>query len=882
MRWYQRFFRREITERQLDAELRFHLDQRISDLVASGMTPEEAYRRARLEFGGLDQVKEECREVGAAHFVETVIQDVRYGLRMSARNLGFSVVAVLTLALGIGANTAIFSYVNALLLRPPSGVTESGKLLEVWNRLPDGGYLQHSYPDYVYYRDHSGVFSGLAAYSSDPERVSWRVGGETELIAGQLVSGNFFSVLRVTPALGRSFLPEEDQVPLRNPVVVLNHTFWRNRLGSDVGVVGKSLTLNGHSFNVVGVAPSNFNGIETGFIPDFWVPITMQGQIAPAMDLLANRTGYWLFVVGRPNAGVTLDQAQASLSVLEKQLAQEFPKSNKGWDAAVMPMVGMPPEFRGFAVPFTALLMAVVGLVLLIACANAANLLLAKAARRSREMAVRSALGAGRGRIIRQMLTESAVLSLAAGVVALWLSALAGPLLLKLKPAMLSFINIQLPVDWRVLAFTLLVSLLAGFAFGLAPALGSSKVDVISRLKEETIGSHAGGRVRSVLVTAQVALCTVLLIGAGLCLRSLMSAASVDPGFQVNNRLVVTFDLGMLGYSETSGRTFYDRLVEDVKALPGVRSATVANHLPLGFASMGTAVGIEGYQPPPGLPGIPIGFMGVGPGYFHTLGTPLLRGREFSRQDNDTSPGVAIINEAMAQRYWPGQDPIGKELFLTFGKRQRLEIVGVAATGKYQNLREDSQPFMFRPFFQVYEPQAVLAVQTAGDPKPILAAVQREIHKLDANLPALDAETLAQYMSIPLFIARITGTLLGTFGLLALVLAAVGLSGVVAYFASLRTREIGVHLALGADRRDVLMLVLKQGMRLSLVGVVIGLAAALGVSRLLSSLLYGIRATDPVTYVGVALMLTGVTMLASYIPARRATKVDPMVALRYE
>jgi predicted permease len=702
------------------------------------------------------------------------------------------------------------------------------------------------------------------------------------LIEGQLVSGNFFSVLGVKPALGRSFLPEEDQIPLRNPVVVLNDTFWRSRLGSDVRVIGRSLTLNGYSFSVVGVAPANFSGIETGFVPDFWVPIMMQRQISPAMDLLTNRTGYWLFLVGRPDPGVTLDQAQANLSVLEKQLAQAFPKSNKGWDAAVMPVVGIPPEFREFAVPFTALLMAVVGLILLIACANAANLLLAKAARRSREMAVRSALGAGRGRIIRQMLTESAMLSLTAGVVALWLSVLAGPLLLKLKPAMLSFIDIQLPVDWRVLAFTLLVSLLAGFAFGLAPALGSSKVDVISRLQEETTGSHAGGRIRNVLVTGQIAVCTVLLIGAGLCLHSLTSAASVDRGFQVNNRLVVTLDLDILGYSESRGRAFYDQLVQDVKRLLGVRSATVANHLPLGFASMATVVAIDGYQPSPGLPGIPIGFMGVGPGYFHTMGTPLLHGREFSRQDNDTSAGVAIINEAMAQRYWPGHDPIGKQIFLTFGKRQRLEIVGVAATGKYRNLREEPQPFMFRPFSQVYEPQAVLAVQTAGDPTLMLATVEREIHKLDANLPVLDAETLAQYMSIPLFVARITGTLLGAFGLLALVLAAVGLSGVVAYFVSLRTREIGVHLALGAERGDVLKLVVKQGMRLSVAGVIIGLAAALVVSRLLSSLLYGIRPTDPVTYIAVAFLLSVVTLLASYIPARRATKVDPMVALRYE
>lgn len=474
------------------------------------------------------------------------------------------------------------------------------------------------------------------------------------------------------------------------------------------------------------------------------------------------------------------------------------------------------------------------------------------------------------------------MLSLAAGMVALGLSVFSGPLLLKLKPPMLSFVNIQLPLDWRVLAFTLLVSLLAGFAFGVAPALRSSKVDVVSRLKEEATGSPAKNRLRNVLVTGQVAVCTILLVGAGLCLRSLASAGSVDPGFQISNRLVVTLDLDILGYSENRGREFYNQVIDKVEALPGVDSATVANHLPLGFASMATVVTINGYQPPPGLPGIPIGFVGVGPAYFHTLGIPLLSGRDFNRQDNQASPGVAIINEAMARRYWPGQNPVGKQMSLAFGKRSPLEIVGVVATGKYRSLQEENQPFLFRPFAQAYEAQAALVVQTTGDPKTMLSTVERAIQAVDPNLPVLDAETLAQYMSIPLFLPRFTGTLLGVFGVLALLLAALGLAGVVAYYVGLRTREFGVHMALGAEPRDVLALVVKQGMWVSLAGVLIGLIAALGVSRVLSDLLFGIRPTDPATYIGVALVLTATMLLACYLPARRATKVDPMVALRYE
>jgi len=702
------------------------------------------------------------------------------------------------------------------------------------------------------------------------------------LIMGQLVSGNFFSVLGVKPILGRAFLPEEDQVPLRNPVVVLNHKFWQQRLGSDLGVIGKTLIFNGHSFNVVGVAPAHFDGIEAISEPDFWTPIMMQRQIAPEMDLLANRTGYWLFVAGRPKPGITPEQVQADLSVLEKQLAQAFPNTNKGWDAAVVPVTGLPPDFRGFAGPLMAILMTVVGLVLLIACANLANLLLARASRRTREMAIRSALGAGRGRIIRQMLTESAMLSLAAGVVALGLSVLAGPLLLRLKPPMLSFVTIQLPVDWRVLAFTLAVSLLAGFAFGVAPALRSSRVDVVSRLKDETAGSPGRSRLLSVLVTGQVAVCAVLLIGAGLCLRSLMSAGSADPGFRVNNRLVVTLDLDILGYSETSGRAFYNQLVDSLEGLPGVQSASIANHLPLGFANMATSVTVDGYQPPPGRPGFPVGFVGVGPGYFRTMGIPFLHGREFTRQDNDTSPGVAIINQAMAQRYWPGQSPVGKQIGLAYGKQKRLEIVGVVATGKYRSLQEEDQPFMFRPFSQVYEAQAAVVVQTAGDPRRMLAPVEHAIHAVDPNLPVLDEETLAQYMSIPLFLPRFIGILLGVFAVLALLLAALGLLGVVAHYVGLRTREIGVRMALGAEPKVVLELVVKQGMRLSLAGVLFGLVAALGVSRVLSGMLFGIRPTDPITYIGVALLLTTTMLLACYLPARRATKVDPMVALRHE
>src|SRR5438105_252445 len=415
-------------------------------------------------------------------------------------------------------------------------------------------------PTYVYYRDHSQAFSGLLAYSSDPTNVSWSTAGQAHLIYGQLVSGNFFTVLGVRPVLGRVFVPEEDGTPGRAAVVVLSHAFWEQHLGSDPAVVGKTLTLNGHSYTIVGVAPASFRGLETGLGPDFWAPITMQHEIAPGNDLLANRNAYWVFLVGRVKPGVTSRQAQAEMSVLTRQLTQAYPRGNKAWDAAISSIVGVAPEFREFVVPFTALLMAGVGLVLLIACANAANLLLAQASGRVREMAIRSALGAERSRLIRQVLTESILLSLAAGGVGFLLAIWSSPLLLRLKPAMLSFITLDLQPDWRIIGFTLFASLLTGFVFGLAPALRSSKVDVVSRLKGESHGGFAKRSLRGALVVIQVAVCLVLLVSAGLCLRSLLNAQSIDPGFQIDNRLVVSLNVQILGYPESRGRAFYQPL----------------------------------------------------------------------------------------------------------------------------------------------------------------------------------------------------------------------------------------------------------------------------------------------------------------------------------
>src|ERR1700722_3002031 len=877
-------FKRSAVEGELDEELQFHFEQQVQKHVRSGLTREEAMRRARLEFGGADQIKEECRDARGIHLLEIFLQDLRYGLRILARSPGFVAIAVLTLALGIGANATIFSFIDALLLHPPSGIVETGRLVSVWNRTANGQQMQFSYPDYLYFRDHNQVFSDFIAYSSDPMQASWTQAGHSSLIYVRLASANYFSTLGVKAFTGRGFFADEDNVPGKHPVVVLSRRFWQERMGSDPGIVGKTLTLNARTFTVVGVAPADFSDLEPGFQADAWAPISMQKELAPGMDLLGERTGYWIFVVGRLKAGVSPKQAQANASVLAQQLAVDHPDTNKGWDAVISPLTGLDPEIRGNAVAFGTLLMVLVALVLLIACANAANLLLARASPPRHETAIPAALGAKRSRIVCQVLTESILLSLMAGFVGILISIWAGPLILALKPSMLSFIKLDLPLDWRLIVFTLVISTATGVIFGLAPALNCSKVDVISQLKDETLGSHRKSRFSNALIVIQVALCVVLLIGASLCLRSLWNARSIDPGFEVIKRLAVSLDLRILGYSDARGKVFYSQLLERLRALPGVRSASATDYLPLGFEATTQGIVIEG-EPPDKMKGIGVGAMSVGPDYFKTMGIPLLEGREFSNHDNELTPAVIIVNEALAHQLFPGQNVIGKRLSTgRDSNQQRIwsEIVGVVKTGKYRSLRETSKPFLYHAFFQAFDSRATIVVESTGDPRSQLPAVRGVIQSLDPALPIIESQTMSDYMKVPLFPAHITGVLLSVFGGVALVLTMVGLYGVIAYSIVKRTREIGIRVALGANRRDVLRLVLGQGLKLTLAGAAIGLLGALAVTRLIQDLLYGVSATDPTAFAVVTILLALVALAACYIPARRAMRVDPMDALRYE
>ena len=825
--------------------------------------------------------------------METLIHDARYAVRMLTKSPGFSALIILLLALGIGANTTIFGVINAVLLRPPD-VDHASQLVDVFEHDKTRGngfdaFLPLNYPDYLYFRDHNSVFLGFTASGGDDLNVTWSRNSQGEAIHGQLVAANFFSVLSVKPEHGRIFLPDEDRAPGTAPVVMISHAFWQQSLGGDPNVVSRPINLNGTSFTIVGVVPPSFHGVTIGITPDVWVPINMHKAIQPALDI-QNRHSYWLVATGRLKRGVTLQEAQAEMLVLAQQLASAYPDSNKDKDARAYATSLIPGPYRGFVALFGAALLAVVSLVLVIACANAANMLLARASGRRQEMAIRSALGASRWRLVRQTLAESVLLAGLGGIAGLALAGAVVPLLMKLKPSSLP-VSLDAPMDFHVMAFTLAAAMVTGIGFGLAPALHGSRLDLAPQLKD---GAPGGGRVksrlRSALVVAQVTVCLVLLIGAGLCLRSLANAQSLDPGFDMKNGLIASLDLGTYGYSEARGRVLYRNLLERVSALPGVQAASLADMMPLGTSERLEGFQIEGTPAPPTRPGErPANLVDstfVAPGYFRTMGIPILNGRDFDERDNESAPAVVIINEEMARRDWPGQNPIGRHLIQGDANdaksRKLFEVVGVVKTGKYRTIGEDPRPFLYHPVWQNYVARVHVVARAQGDAGAVVAGIRDALKGLDPNLAVADVQTVSQWMQLPLFPARAAGLLLGIFGGIALLIATTGLYGVMAYVVSQRIREVGIRMALGARARDVVRMIVLQGMRLTLVGVGLGLIGAFAVTRLLSSLLYGIRPTDFLTFAGVSLLLAGIALLASYLPARRAAKVDPIVALRYE
>jgi predicted permease len=822
-----------------------------------------------------------------------MFQDLKFGVRILLKHKGFTAVAVLTLALGIGANTAIFSLTNALLLRSLP-VPQPEQLVTVSRG--DGSGEPLSYPDFVALRERNEALSGLAA--SHFAEVSFGNGSRSEMLRGELVSSDYFDVLRLQPALGRGFLPEEERSA--QPVVVLSHGLWQSRFGGKAQIIGQTITLHRQQYTVIGVAPAGFNGMTEMFRTDLWLPLRMLPQARPMFQTsLSNRHAQVFAAIGRLKSGVQLQQAQTSLETINRQIEiAEPPPAEQRRDAdedrslklAHPQGIGL-PHFRRRAQIAAGLLFVVVGIVLLIACANVANLLLARAAVRRKEIAVRLALGASRFRLMRQLLTESALLGLLGAGAGLLLAFWINRVLMSLKPPMPESwgFRLDLQLDPLVLGFTLLLALAVSLLFGLVPALAASKPDVVPALKDEMSTGARRGRfrrfnLRNTLVVTQLAVSLVLLIAAGLFIRSLRQMQNVDPGFQTENRLALSFNLDQEGYDDAKGQEFARQLLERVRALPGVQSAAAANYLPLGFMALAEPVTIDGRATSPdSLPPMAAA-QRIGLDYFRTMGTPFVRGRDFTPRDSANAPAVAIINETMARRFFPDEDPIGKRLRIgnPESNPQLREVIGVVKDTLIRSIGEEPMPVTYRPLAQQHSQWLTLVAHTAGNPKVLLPALRHEVQTLDENLPVQEIKTLDEIVAFSFWPMRMGAGLVGAFGLLGLLLASVGLYGVMSYAVAARTREIGVRMALGAERNDVLRLVVGQGLRVALFGVGAGLLLAFAVTRVLQRFLFGIGAADPLTFACVAALLTLVALLACYLPARRAAKVDPLVALRCE
>ena len=828
--------------------------------------------------------------------IGTLFQDIRYSARMLLKHPTFTLVAVLSLAVGIGANTAIFSLAKSLLF-PALPFADVARLVDVHDESSNHrGPLSVSYPAYRNYRDENNVFESLLCWGRLP--LSLSTGEAAEQAFGIIVSGNYFTTLGVRPAQGRFFLPEEDETPGTHAVAVISHRFWQRRFGGGREIVGRIVTLNGTPFTIIGVAPEKFTSTMPVFAPDVWVPLMMQEQVMPTSSWLEARNAEWLEMTGRLKEGVSVEQAQANISQLTRNYAAAYPDVNRGegepernrGGIELVAVGSLPREERLALAGFLGLLLAVVSLVLLIACANLTSLLLVRATARRREIAVRLALGASRFRLVRHLLTESILLCLVSGALGLLFAFWMIDLLLAFKPAIEVPIELNVSLDTRALGWAFMLSLLTGIIFGLIPAVQYSRPDLTRALKDDA-GSQGfrRSRLRDLFVTGQIAMTLLLLICAGLFLRALAHASTVHPGTEPERVQTATFDPRAFGYDEQQTREFYRRLLERVRAVPGVEGASLAMMIPVGQAQAGTIVGIEGDESygadlsDEHSAGVKTEYNIVSPGYLQTMKIPLLRGRDFNDADRDGAPDVAIIDETMARRYFAGVDPLGRR-FKDTGKT--YEIIGVAQSGSYRTLNSEPRPFVYLPFAQHdgagFNSRMLLHVRSANNAAGTYAALRREVASIDRSIPLQEPMPVSEYINFSLLPQRIATGVAGVFGLTGLVLSGLGIFGMVSYSVAQRTHEIGIRMALGAQRADVLKLVLRQGLRVTSLGILLGIGGGLAFTRLLSSLLYGVSPTDTGTFVGVSLLLASVAMLASYLPARRATKVDPMIALRYE
>jgi predicted permease len=875
-------FRKQQRDAELAEELKSHLQLHIEDNLRSGMSPEEARRDALIKLGGIEQTKQIYRDQRGLPMIENALQDLRFGFRMLWRSPGFSILAIFCLTLGIGANAAVFSWMEGLLFRPYPMVAHQERLLALGGTArgePRGTAL--SWPDFVDLQKNSTLFDELFVTKITGTTLS--LGERAERTTGSIVSANYFDALGVHPILGRGFEASENVGSKAHPVVVISYQLWQRRFKGDPEIIGKTQRLSGEVHTIVGVAPEGFYGTFVGWAMNFWVPASMEEVFEDGGYKLEDRGARWIEAYVRLKPGVTREQAQQEVSAIAKRLEADYPATNRGRGLQLWPLWQTPFNNAGTLLPTLEIMLAVVVFVLLIACANVGNLLLVRSFARRHEMTVRLAIGAGPGRLLRQLFTEGLILSALGAAGGLLVARWCGNALVLLLPAR-GGISMHLPgeIDWRVLALSAGVCLLATLIVALVPAFQTRNLDLAGALKAESHGvvsTRGRAWVRSSLVVLQVSLSFVLVVGAGLLLQSLQKIRTTSPGFTTQAVVSTAVPLVAAGYDVPRAKAFETELINRIQALPGVESAAFARLEPLGYGTYSSSpIAVDGYQPPPEeQPSVE--YNEVGPAYFATMGIPLVSGREFTRVDDEKAALVAVVNQTMVARYWRGENPVGQRLQV---KGQWLQVIGVAADSKYESMREPSKPFFYVPLLQDFVRGGGLNIRTTLPLRTIEAAVAREVRTLDPNLALYETITLQEQVDRSTSPQQVAVTLVGVLGGLALLLAAIGLYGVMSYAVSQSTRELGLRMALGAGASDLLGLVLSRGLTLTASGVLLGAVAALGLTRLLGNYLFKVSPRDPLAFGSAFALLMLVSIAACFLPAWRAMRIDPMIALRDE
>lgn len=875
---FRRFFHRNNEDTDLARELEAHITHQVDENISAGMSEEEARRQAYLKLGSPQHVREDVWEWNTVGFFDNLVRDLRYALRMLRRSPGFSALAILCLTLGIGANAAAFSWIEGTLFRPYPAVAHPDQLLVLSGTVRGGDdYAPLSWPDFVDLRRNCTLIDSFIAEKITGATLA--IGNRAEGAVGSMVSTNYFDALGVHPILGRGFSPEEETGRNAHPVTVISYWMWKQRYHSDPEIIGKQQVLNQVPYTIVGVAPENFYGTFVGYAWQFWVPVSMQEKFETTGYQLEDRSARWIEGFVRLKPGVSRAQAQQEISAAASRLEADFPATNRGRGIQLLALWESPFNSSKVLLPTLGVTLAVVFLVLLIACANVSNLLLVRAFARRHEMTVRMAVGARRSRLLRQLITEGLILALWGAAAGLAAAYWCRNLLVLIIPFRSAPLYLPGSIDWRVLALSVGISLFSTMLFALAPALQASKVDLATSLKSEStsvVGGSGRAGLRSVMVLVQVSLSFVLLAGAGLVFKSLRAVRNTSPGFSTQGVLLTGVNLLGAGYDAQRARNFQDQLMESVQAIQGIESAAYARIAPFSYREYSSdKISVDGYQAAPDEQ-LETQYNEVGPGYFRTLGIPLVSGREFLPSDDQNADLVAVVNESLAARYWHGQDPLGKRLGVG---DKTMRVVGVARNAKYRNMLEDPKPFFYVPLRQNGSTLVILNLRTHQDPGVVATAVARELHRLDPGISASEVITIEEQMERQTSAQQVAVVLLGVFGGLALLLAAIGLYGVVSYAVSQSTRELALRMALGARASDVLRLVMTRGMVLTAAGLALGLVASLGLSGLIGSLLYKVKPWDPGSFALAFVIMAVVAGAASFLPALRAAQTDPVSAL---